>query len=104
MPITATVTNSTELTRLATINHFDDAAAPAAASYRVGFKPRHVLVNNVTDSISFLWQEGMTSGHAQQTVAAGTRSLITTGGVTVSGDTIGFPVLQNKQYRVQVMG
>lgn len=104
MPITASVTNATELLQLATVSHFDDAAAPVAATYKVGFRPRYVLVNNVTDSIQFVWQEGMASGHAQLTVAAGTRSLITTGGVTVGRDTISFPVLQNKQYRVQAMG
>lgn len=104
MTITAAVTNSTELTRLATINHFDDAAAPAAASYRAGFKPRYVRVDNVTDRIMLEWYEGMTSAHAVKTVAAGTRTLETSGGVTVSGDTIGFAVTQNKQYRVQVMG
>ena len=104
MAITATVTNSTELTRLATINHFDDAAAPAAASYRVGFKPRYVRVDNVTDRIALEWYEGMTSAHAVKTVAAGTRTLETSGGVTVSGDTIGFAVTQNKQFRVQAIG
>lgn len=104
MAITSTKTNAIENTRLATISHLDDAASPEAASYRLGFRPRYVLVNNLTDSIQFVWQEGMTSGHAQQTLAAGTRSAITTGGVTVVGDTIGFPVLQNKTYRVQVMG
>ena len=104
MAITATVTNSTELTRLATINHLDDAGSPAAASYRVGFKPRYVRVDNVTDRIMLEWYEGMTSAHAVKTVAAGTRTLETSGGVTVSGDTIGFAVTQNKQYRVQVMG
>lgn len=104
MPITSTVTNATENTRVATISHLDDAASPAAASYKLGFKPCYVLVNNITDSIQFVWMGGMTSGHAQQTVAAGTRSVITTGGVTVAGDTIGFPVLQNKQYRVQAIG
>lgn len=104
MAITATHTTATENTRLATISHFDDAGSPAAASYDVGFRPRYVLVSNVTDSIQFVWQEGMTSGHAIQTLATGARSVITTGGVTVSNDTIGFPVLQNKQYRVQVLG
>lgn len=104
MPITSSITQSTENTRLATLSHFDDAGSPAAASYKLGFRPRYVLVNNLTDSIQFVWQEGMTSGHAQQTIAAGTRSAITTGGVTVVGDTIGFPVLQNKQYRVQAIG
>lgn len=104
MTITANQVNGAEQTRLATINHLDDAASPAAASYKLGFKPRYVLVNNLTDSIQFVWQEGMTSGHAQKTIDTGARSAITTDGVTVAGDTIGFPVLQNKQYRVQAIG
>jgi len=104
MPITATVTNATESTRVATIAHFDDAGAPAAASYDIGFRPRHIRVENVTDRILFEWYEGMTSGHAVQTVAAGTRTAITTGGVTVAGDVIGWPVLQNKQFRVVAIG
>lgn len=104
MPVFASVTSAAENTRVATISHLSDDASPAAGSYKLGFRPRYVIVNNVTDSIQFVWHEGMTSGHAQQTLAAGTRSLITTGGVTVANDTIGFPVLQNKQYRIQAIG
>lgn len=104
MTITATRTNAAETTRLCTISHFDDAAAPEAASYNVGFTPRYVRVDNVTDRIMLEWHEGMTSAHAVKTVAAGTRTLETSGGVTVSGSTIGFAVTQNKQYRVQVIG
>lgn len=104
MTITATRTNAAEQTRLCTINHFDDAASPAAADYNVGFVPRYVRVDNVTDRILLEWYEGMTSAHAVKTLAAGTRSLETSGGVTVSGKSIGFAPLQNKQYRIQVIG
>lgn len=104
MAITATQANGVENTRLATINHLDDAGSPAAASYKLGFRPRYVKVENATDRILLEWYEGMTSTHAVKTVAAGTRTLETTGGVTVSGDTIGFAVTQNKQYRVQAIG
>lgn len=104
MAITSTQTDAVDNTRLATINHFDDAASPAAASYDVGFRPRYVRVDNVTDRIMLEWYDGMTSAHAVKTLAAGTRSLETSGGVTVSGGTIGFAPLQNKQYRVQVIG
>lgn len=104
MAITSTQNNATEITRLATINHFDDAGSPAAASYDVGFRPRYVRVDNVTDRIMLEWYEGMTTAHAVKTLAAGTRSLETSAGVSVSGDTIGFAPLQNKQYRVQVIG
>jgi hypothetical protein len=104
MAITANQTNAVETTRLATISHLDDAGSPAAASYDVGFRPRYVCVDNVTDRIKLEWCEGTTSAHSVQTVAAGTRTLITSGGITVANDVIGFPVLQNKQYRVQVIG
>ncbi len=104
MPITASITNAVENTRITTISHFDDAGSPAAASYRVGFTPRYVKVENATDRILNEWYEGMTSAHAVRTVAAGTRTLETSAGPTVVGDTIGFPVAQNKQYRVQVIG
>ena len=104
MPITSTVTPAVELTRLTTISHLDDAGSPAAASYTVGFQPRYVRVENATDRVANEWFEGMTSAHAVRTVAAGTRTLETSGGVTVSVNTIGFPVTQNKQYRVIVMG
>ena len=104
MAITSTVTHGVENTRLATISHLDDAGSPAAASYKLGFRPRYVVVDNVTDRTVLQWYEGMNSGHAAKTIAAGTRTLETSGGVTVSGDTIGFAVLQNKTYRVQAMG
>jgi hypothetical protein len=83
---------------------FDDAASPDAFSERLGFRPRYIRVENATDRIVNEWFEGMTTAHAVRTVAAGTRSLETSGGPTVVGDTVGFAVLQNKQYRVVVFG
>lgn len=94
-----------ELNRIANGSYLDDAATPANASILVGFTPRYVSVVNETDRITFEWYQGMPSGGAVQTVAAGTRTLVGTGGVTVGADrTIGFPVLQNKQYRYVVLG
>ena len=104
MAITSTVVPAQETTRVTSISHLDDAGSPAAASYDLGYTPRYVKVDNVTDRISFEWYTGMTTDHAVKTVAAGTRTLETSGGVTVSGDTIGFAVLQNKTYRVVAMG
>ena len=105
MTITASVTPARELTRVVTISHFDDAGSPAAAAYDVGFVPRYIRVENTTDRICNEWFEGMTSGHALRSVAAGTRSIETSGGPTLAAvDNVGFPVLQNKQYRVIVMG
>jgi hypothetical protein len=104
MTITATVTPARELTRVATISHLDSAGT-TAASYDVGFAPSYIRVVNVTDRIEFEWFLGMTSGHALMTIAAGTRTLETSGGPTLTNvDTVGFPVLTGKQYRVIVMG
>ena len=105
MAITSTFTPAVELTRVSSISHLDDAGSPAAASYDVGYTPLYIRVENSTDRISNEWFAGMTSGHAVRTIAAGTRTLETSGGPTVAaGGVIGFPVLQNKAYRVIVMG
>ena len=104
MAITASITNAQDKTKFATASFRDDAAAPAAASMKLGFKPRYVRVDNVTDRTMLEYYEGMTSGHAVKTVAAGTRTLETTGGITLVGDTIGFAPAQNKQYRIQAIG
>lgn len=104
MAITYTVVPAQELTRMTSISHLDDAGSPAAASYTLGFTPRYIKVENATDRISYEWYTGMTSDHAVKTIAAGTRTLETSAGVTVSGSTIGFAVLQNKQYRVVALG
>ena len=46
----------------------------------VGFRPRSVRVQN-ENRIMLEWQDGMPDGHAFKTVAAGTRTLITSGGI-----------------------
>lgn len=103
MAITTKTVSALETPRLTTIDHFDDTGT-TAASYKVGYKPRYVRVDNVTDRIMLEWYEGMATGTGIKTLAAGTRSLESSGAVAVSGDTIGFPVATNKQYRVQVIG
>jgi hypothetical protein len=103
MTITANVSTAAELLRFANGSHINTGGT-TAFSRNLGFVPRYILVHNETDRISFEWYEGQTSGHMTQTVAAGTRSLETSGGPTVSGTTIGFPVIQSKQYRWQAIG
>ena len=104
MAVTSSTTNAVELTRMATGSYLDDAATPDAASITLGFNPRIVRVENETDRILFEWHEGNDSAKGVKTVAAGTRTLETNGLITVSGDTIGFPVAQNKQYRWVAIG
>lgn len=77
---------------------FDATAITAADSTRVltGFKPRYVRWVNLTDRVEVEWFEGMDANTCLKTVAAGTRTLETSGGnggVTV--DDKGFRVLQN---------
>lgn len=62
--------------------------------FTTGFRPRKVVVENVTDRIRIEWYEGMADNSCIKTAANGTRTLETTnGGITVSAN--GFSVLQN---------
>lgn len=101
MAITSTFSQADGVERYAVGRYLDDAATPAAASITLGFKPRCVRWHNLTDRISEEWFEGMAADSALHTVAAGTRTLATSGAVTVSasGFTIAAAlVIQNKQY------
>lgn len=105
MAITQAMSTAAELQRISNGSYFDDAASPVTPSLFVGFEPRYVRVENETDRIAYEWFQGQASGAALQTVAAGTKTTIGSGGVTVPGNrTISFPVLQNKQYRYVVLG
>lgn len=99
MAITSSSTTGSEMLRMANGSHLDDAGTPAAAAIALGFSPRYIRVENQTDRIMLEWFEGMTTAHAIKTVAAGTRTAETSGGITVSDDDVGFAVTQNKQYR-----
>ncbi len=60
----------------------------------VGFKPKYVRWENLTDRVMVEFFEGMTAGNCLKTAAAGTRTLETTnGGITLTNT--GFRVLQN---------
>lgn len=108
MAITATTNSAADTLRMASGSHLDTAATPA--SIELGFVPKYIRVVNATDRIEFEWFDGMTSAHALMTIAAGTRTLETSGGPTLTvsdagnAATLGFPVLANKQYRWQAIG
>lgn len=106
MAITSTTGIGDGTQKMFTASYFDDAVSPATPSLTPGFRPRYVRVDNVTDRTKWEWYEGSAAATCLQTVAAGTVTLITTGGTTVTVTegaqaAIAFPVLQNKQYRVQ---
>ena len=67
------------------------SSTAAAIVITTGFKPRFVEVCNETSGDSYKWYEGMADAEAIKRVAAGTTSIITTLGITVSssGFTIG---------------
>ena len=83
MAITQNTAHGVEKTRLTTIGYLDDAAVPATPAIKLGFKPRYVQVDNVTDRIALEWYEGMASGTAVKTLAVGTRTLEASGGVNL---------------------
>ena len=64
-----------------------DSATAAAATFTLGFAPRHIKFVNATDRIIDEWFEGMASASSIHTVAAGTNTLETTNGIAVSGNT-----------------
>lgn len=60
-----------------------DATAIVATDYvvfNVGFNPRYVRFDNITDRVSAEWHRGMAANSALKTAAAGTRTLEVTGG------------------------
>ncbi len=90
MAVVSTQTNGGGVVNTAVGRYLTDATA-AAISITTGFLPRFVEVVNVTSGDSYRWYEGMAAASAVKTVAAGTVSIITTLGITVSssGFTIG---------------
>jgi hypothetical protein len=75
---------------------FDATAITAADQVRVtlGFEPKYVVVDNVTDRIKVEWYEGMADDTCVKTAAAGTRTLETTNkGITPEEK--GFLISQN---------
>jgi hypothetical protein len=94
-------------------SYFDDAGSPVDAVITIGFKPRYVCVDNVTDRIKVEWYQGMseTSNTCVKTAAAGTRTLETTNeGILVSATTFTISnnatlalLVQNKQLRWYAM-
>jgi hypothetical protein len=86
------LSTDTQTNALGVVNHavgkvVTDAAAAAAATFTLGFAPRVVRFHNLTDRISDEWYEGMASASSLHSVAAGTRTLETTNGIAVSGNT-----------------
>lgn len=84
---TNTQTNVDGVVRKARGKIVTDGAAAAAATITLGFAPLKVRFVNLTDRITDEWYEGMASASSLHEVAAGTKTLETTNGIAVSGNT-----------------
>lgn len=85
MAQTVTQKNPRPLSQLAT-GRILDTGTVAAFPVTTGFQPRIVRVINNTSGDMIEWFEGMAAASGQKTLANGTRSLITTLGITVAAD------------------
>ena len=74
-----------------TVGRYIDTGTVAAFDLEIGYKPRYVCVENVTSGDKMEWFEGMADASAIKTVAAGTRTIITSNGITplANGFTVG---------------
>jgi len=89
MPLSSSVTTQAAgIANCATGYAATSSATAAATSFVVGFKPRIVRFHNVTDRISDEWIQGMAAASSIHSVAAGTRTLETTNGITVGEVTV----------------
>jgi stage V sporulation protein SpoVS len=66
-----------------------DAGAAADTAITLGFVPRYVQWVDRTNRITLEWFEGMAANSAIRTVAAGTRTLDVSAGITVSAPSSG---------------
>ena len=90
MAITATqAKNSASVIQL-TVGSYITSSTAAAFTITTGYKPLWVRVVNETSGDMYEWYNGMAAAEAVKTVAAGTRSLITTLGITQNSN--GFTV------------
>jgi len=82
MAITSSqVKNSASVVQVAVGSYITSSTA-AAFDITTGFKPLWVRVVNETSGDMYEWYHGMAAAEAVKTLAAGTRSIITTLGIT----------------------
>lgn len=66
------------------VGRYLTSSTAAAITITCGFQPRIVVVRNVTSGDTYEWYEGMAADSAFKSVTAGTNSILTSLGVTVS--------------------
>jgi hypothetical protein len=107
-----TMTTNTRSNSMGVVNYANgymvsnaDAAAPVELS--LGFTPRQFRITNLTDRISYEWQEGMASGSAIKTIATGVRTLDASGDLTVAGSLVDLAaalVIASKSFAWEAQG
>ena len=55
-----------------------------ALSITLGFKPKHIVIANVTDATRWEWIDGMAANISFKTVTAGTLTADNTGAITIA--------------------
>lgn len=83
---TNTQKNTNGVSNFATGNVVTDAGAAADTTFTLGFAPRKVTFYNLTDRTVDMWMDGMAAFSSLHSVAAGTMTLETTNGISVSGN------------------
>lgn len=83
MAQTITTKSPRALTQLATGRYLDTGTV-AAYTFNLGFKPRYIHIINNTSRDEAFWFEGMADASMNKRVAAGTGTLVTSNGITVS--------------------
>jgi hypothetical protein len=102
MAITSTQADSDGIVYRTSGSFLTDATA-ADVTLTLGFTPRYIVWENVTDRIKYEWFEGTTNGTTIKTAAAGTRTLDTADvAISVNGGVVTITAavaIQNKQCR-----
>ena len=106
------LTTNTQSNAMGVVNHavgqiVTDSGSAADTTITIGFTPRVVRFHNLTDRISDEWYEGMSAYNSLHTVAAGTRTLETTNGISVSGSTFtvkAATILASKSFYWEAIG
>lgn len=81
------VGQSMSVVNIATFNVTTDATGAVKTYFHCGFVPRYVRFDNITDRIMDEFVKGMTADEAIHTLAAGTRTLVSSGGITLEDST-----------------
>jgi hypothetical protein len=106
------LTTNTQSNTMGVANHavgqiVTDSGSAVDTTITIGFVPRVVRFHNLTDRISDEWFEGMSAFNSLHTVAAGTRTLETTNGISVSSNTFtvkAATILASKSFYWEAIG